>query len=235
MSAAKTRRTLAPPAAIAAATFSFAALEAATNGFLAGNCIGSGGSGDVYRGVLNGIPIAVKRLRLPVNLTAAHARRHIERRFQAELQTLLRYRHPRVVQLLGSAIDDRPTAEYPFALVLELLEGGALADYLLPPVRPALPGGAGAAAAAAEAGLARGDRPAPLSALQRLDIALGAASGLAYLHGLREEGGESTAAPGLPAAAAGGAGGTVATATAAAEGAAPVLHRDMKSANVSTL
>ena len=47
----------------------------------------------------------------------------------------------------------------------------------------------------------------PLTPLERIDAALGAAAGLAYLHGLREEG-----EPGAPAP--------------------PVLHRDVKSANI---
>lgn len=204
--------------------FSFTALEAATGGFSAACRIGAGGSGDVYRGALSGVPVAIKLLRLPVNVSAVKARRAAERRFQKELQTLVRFRHPRVVQLLGCAIDHRPGAEYPFGLVMELLEAGSLADFLLP---PAAPDGAGAAAGpdADAAAAAAAANVKPLPPAQRIDIAMGAACGLAFLHGLKEQAEGGPAAAGAPAAGAGRAAGAAA--------ASAVLHRDVKSANVS--
>jgi serine/threonine protein kinase len=132
---------------------------------------------------------------------APAARASLARRFRAELQTLSAYRHPRIVRLLHSAVeagvDGAPAAggARPVALVLELLEDGSLADWLRGP--------------AGEAARRSNADGSPLSAAQRIDIALGVASGLSYLHGLREEGEGGGDAP-----------------------TQPVVHRDVKSANV---
>ena len=103
------------------------------------------------------------------------------------------YKHVRLVTLLGWAEDDNPKAPNPFALVFELLPNGSLADWLR--------GHDGSPA----------EREGGLSSLARMDIALGVAAGLGFLHGLREED------DGLYAAAA---------------EAGVSLHRDVKSANV---
>ena len=149
--------------------------------------LGEGATGEVFAGVLDGAPVAVKRLRAPKG-ASADVLASLRRRFRAELTTLSAFRHPRIVRLLH-ACEDTGDAAHPFALVFELLEEGSLADHLR--------SGQGAAA-----------RRAPLTPHQRCDAALGIAHGLAFLHGLREEGGE------------GGAQG------------APCVHRDIKSANV---
>lgn len=168
-------------------SFSFATLTAATRAFSVQ--LGAGATGEVYEGELDGAPVAVKRLRLPAG-ASREAREELSRRFRAELRVLSVYRHARVVRLLGSAEDDAPNAAHPFALVFELLDGGSLADWLRGPAgEPA-------------------KREPPLSALARVDIALGTAAGLAFLHGMRDDDG--------------GGGGD----------AAPVLHRDVKAANV---
>jgi serine/threonine protein kinase len=96
------------------------------------------------------------------------------------------------VRLLCYAIDEDPAARHPFVLAFELLEEGSLADHLRGP------GG-------------EAPRAAPLTPLERIDAALGAAAGLAHLHGLRE-----AVEPGAAGAAA----------------QAPLLHRDVKSANI---
>ena len=197
----------------------FAAVRAATGGFSAARKIGEGATGEVFRGELDGAPVAVKVLRLPLQATA-EARAQLERRFRAELEVLGRFvGHPRIVRLQSFAINDAAggggggtnagaggggnaaaggggggveAAQRPYALVFELLEEGSLADHLR---------AAGGAASL----------KAPLTALERVDAALGVAQGLAFLHGLREPG-EAGAAP--------------------AGALAPVLHRDVKAANV---
>ena len=168
----------------------FSQLKLATDYFSVEAKIGEGSTGEVFKGVLGGVPIAVKRLKLAEGATSL-ARDELQRRFRAEFETLSRYQHSRLVGLLGWAEDEDPNSLYPFALVCELLEGGSLADRLAAP---------------------NGELPlnygGPLSSLARVDIALGAAAGLRFLHGLREPG-DSVDAP-LQAA----------------------LHRDVKSANV---
>ena len=118
------------------------------------------------------------------------AKAALVRAFDAELATLSAYRHVRIVRLLAYAKDEDPGSRHPFVLAFELLEEGSLADHLR-----------------GAAGQPPQRKPA-LTPLERVDIALGVAAGLAYLHGLREPG-EGEGHP-----------------------AAPVLHRDIKSANV---
>lgn len=206
----------------------FAELQAATEEFR--TQIGKGATGEVYHGVLDGALVAVKRLNLPAG-SAPEVRAQLQRRFVSELRTLAATEHVRLVQLRGYAVDESPGTAHPFALVYELLEGGSVADWLRgvageAPARPQAgpPVGAGHASEAARCSL---------TALQRIEIALGVASGLVYLHGQEEP-----ADPALGAAAAAAAGGAVAIgAGAGGAGAVPraqqaVLHRDIKSANV---
>ena len=168
----------------------FETLARSCAAFSAAHKIGEGATGEVFRGRLAGADVALKRLRLPESATPA-ARAALVRAFNAELATLSAYRHVRLVRLLAYARDEDAASRHPFVLVFELLEEGSLADHLRGP------GGEPA-------------RLAPLTPLERIDAALGAAAGLAYLHGLR--------------CATSGAG--------AAASAAPVLHRDVKSANI---
>jgi len=174
---------------------SFAKIMAATNGFAAAGKIGEGATGEVFRGELDGVPIAAKCLKLPPAATP-EARAELKRRFNAELKTLTQFQHARIVKILGFAEFDAPGAPYPLVLVFELLKEGSLADWLQ-----------GFDGSAAPRGI--------LTAIERVDIALGAAAGLAYLHGLRAE------------AEGGGGGGGGGGATGP-----PVLHRDVKSANI---
>lgn len=196
---------------------SFSRVRAATENFAEARLIGSGATGDVYSGQIEDQAVAVKLLNLP-EVAAPTAKAALQRTFHRELAVLSSYRNPRLVRLQHFAQDTAAESRHPFALVFELLEGGSLADWLrCPSGEPARRTRAG--------GL-------PLTALQRIDIALGAASGVAFLHGQREVDNEDDAAP-----AAGGAGGPRASRPAAAsdpgaEGAAPVLHRDIKSANI---
>lgn len=196
---------------------SFEQLRAVTDGFR--TKIGSGATGDVFSGTHEGVGVAVKRLNLPAG-ASPEARAHLRRRFLAELRTLAAMHHVRLVQLRGYAIDESAAAIHPFALVYELLEGGSLADWLK---------GVAGEAPARMVGPGAGPARCALTALQRLEIAIGIASGLAYLHG-QEEPADDGAAAAAGAAAAGAAGGA-----GAAPAAAPrrvVLHRDIKSANI---
>lgn len=146
----------------------FGRLVVATKSF--SEQIGEGATGEVYRGDLDGVPVAVKRLKLAEGATMM-ARAELKRRFEAEFNTLASYQHVRLVRLLGWAQDEDPAALHPFALVFELLEGGSLADWLLAPSGEEPPG----------------LRGSPLAALARVEIALGVGAGLGYLHGLREQ------------------------------------------------
>jgi hypothetical protein len=164
---------------------SSAALTAATNSYT--TLLGAGATGEVFQGrALDGTPLAVKRLKAPKG-APPELLEALRARFRAELATLAAFRHPRIVRLLHTC-EATGDDTHPFALVLELLEGGSLADWLRGPQGEAPPRGT-------------------LTPLQRVDAALGVAHGLKYLHGLREAGEE------------GG-------------GGAPVVHRDVKSANV---
>lgn len=184
-------RQLAPPRQVA-----FAALSASTKGFSSGMRIGEGTTGDVFRTELDGIPRAVKILKLPAG--GAGARDLLEHRFRAEMDTLAALEHPRVVRLIAFAIDEVPETPHPYAIVFELLEGGSLADWLR------LPNGAAGPRA-----------PERLGASERVDIALGVASGLSFIHGQRDlhdliDG----------------------DFIGAGTSGAPMLHRDIKSANI---
>ena len=130
--------------------------------------LGEGATGEVFRGALEGAPIAVKRLRLPPDASPL-VLAMLQKRFRAELGTLSSFQHPRIVRLLHFA-EDAASPAHPFSLVFELLEEGSLADWLR--------GDRGEAAA-------RG----ALAPLERLDAALGVAHGLAYLHGIDSGGG----------------------------------------------
>jgi serine/threonine protein kinase len=177
----------------------FEKLITSTSNFL--TILGEGATGEVYQGTLDGIPIAVKRLKL-VDADKISFRIELERRFYAELKVLRKFAHPRIVRILGFSVDDNKSSQHPFAIVLELLEGGSLSDWLKSPndeapKRTYRGGGS-------------------LSASDRLDIALGTASGLAYLHGFREEenGSDSVSSEGRSSLQ------------------ELVLHRDVKSANI---
>lgn len=168
----------------------FGTLYHATKGFPATAILGSGATGEVYSGEIEGVPVAIKRLKLPAG-SSEGARDELQRRFRAELAILASYKHPRIVRLLAWAENEDHGSLNPWALVFELLADGSLADWLKGPDGQPQPKG-----------------KAPLSALQRVNIALGTCAGLRFLHGLRDPG-DGEGAPSQP-----------------------VLHRDVKSANI---
>jgi serine/threonine protein kinase len=194
--------------------YPFSKIVSATNSFT--TSLGQGATGEVFQGSLDGIPIAVKRLKLS-DAERVDVRQELNRRFHAELKALRKYAHVRIVRILGFAVDDDKKALHPFAIILELLEGGSLGDWLRGPNDEP------SKRYHTRRGVAGGD---PLSALERIDIALGSASGLAYLHGYRDPADNpGTRVGGAGAVAAGGASGVL------PEG-EQVLHRDVKSANI---
>lgn len=198
------------------ASIAFAKLAAATGSFSDETKIGSGATGDVYRGILEGdVAVAVKVLRLP-DAAGPEVKAALQRAFEREVSILASFRSPRIVRLLCFS-HDSGSAKHPYALVFELLEGGSVADWLRapdgsPPKRCAADG-------------------KPLAAQQRVDIALGGASGLAYLHGQREHAQAHDDAPAVGGAGA-GAGGARGASSAASSSKLPiglaepvVLHR----------
>lgn len=88
--------------------------------------IGRGNFGDVYKGVLTKtgtgtlkeLPVAVKTCK--INLPDEQ-----KRKFLAEGRILKQYNHPNVVQLIGICVHKQPVM-----IVMELVQGGSLLNYL---------------------------------------------------------------------------------------------------------
>ncbi|GKV17135.1 hypothetical protein SLEP1_g27677 [Rubroshorea leprosula] len=127
--------------------FSLAELQAATNNFDGDLKIGKGGSGSVYKGLIDGgsLVVAVRRLSGPSSGPAVKA-------FRNEVQLLCQLRHQNLVCLLGFCHekDER-------IIVYEHMTHGGLDGLLLGNVDP-------------------------LPWKRRLEICIGAARGLHYLH-----------------------------------------------------
>lgn len=85
----------------------------------------SGGYGPVYRGVLDGVPVAVKLL------DPGGVSRQGPKEFAAEVAILSRLHHPHIVLLMGSCPER-------CALVYELLDYGSLEQHLFSPTYPDL-------------------------------------------------------------------------------------------------
>ncbi|XP_023920768.2 probable receptor-like protein kinase At2g23200 [Quercus suber] len=133
---------------------SLAELQYATKNFSAKFLIGEGGFGKVYKGTLrNGMKVAVKRSE------AGHGQGIEE--FQTEIIVLSQIRHRHLVSLIGYC-DERSE----MILVYEYMEKGTLRDHLYD------------SNANSEGSSSRSE----LSWKQRLEICIGAAKGLRYLH-----------------------------------------------------
>lgn len=79
------------------------------------NCIGEGGFGKVFRGEMNGLPVAVKKLHVQ-NLTS-----RARKEFLHEIELISKLRHPALVTFFGAVNEPGH-----FAMVMELMEGGSL-------------------------------------------------------------------------------------------------------------
>lgn len=98
--------------------FTYAELQAATEGFAPKNFLSEGGFGSVYRGQLkNGLKIAVKQHK--------HASFQGEKEFKSEVNVLSNARHENVVMLLGSCSEGHHRL-----LVYEYVCNGSLDQHL---------------------------------------------------------------------------------------------------------
>ncbi|CAN4091559.1 unnamed protein product [Withania somnifera] len=137
----------------------FAEILHATNKFDTKLMIGEGGFGKVYKGTLhNGVKVAVKRSE------AGHGQGVME--FQTEIKVLSKIRHQHLVSLIGYCDEG-----YEMILVYEFMEKGTLKEHLY----------------CSNKDLGKSSSQSELSWDQRLQICIGAANGLHYLHtGLSE-------------------------------------------------
>ncbi|PPS08374.1 hypothetical protein GOBAR_AA12271 [Gossypium barbadense] len=133
---------------------SYYEIEQATKNFDSGLLIGEGGFGRVYEGLFRGKKVAVKRTE------PGHGQGLLE--FRTEIIVLSRIRHRHLVSLIGYC-DERSE----MILVYEFMEKGTLRDHLYK-----------RSSDVEKPYFARSD----LSWKQRLEICIGAAKGLNYLH-----------------------------------------------------
>ncbi|TYH78984.1 hypothetical protein ES332_D03G029500v1 [Gossypium tomentosum] len=133
---------------------SYYEIEQATKNFNSGLLIGEGGFGRVYEGLFRGKKVAVKRSE------PGHGQGLLE--FQTEIVVLSRIRHRHLVSLIGYC-DERSE----MILVYEFMEKGTLRDHLY-----------NRSSDVEKPYFARSN----LSWKQRLEICIGAAKGLNYLH-----------------------------------------------------
>ncbi|CAH8355513.1 unnamed protein product [Eruca vesicaria subsp. sativa] len=112
------RRSKKPPPQTPLRVFKYDELAAATNGFSAGNFLGKGSHGRVYKAVLDGgkLLAAVKRT------TIASASQ-----VDNEIEILSRVRHRYMVNLIGYCVDQRRKTKL---LVVEYMSNGTLHDHL---------------------------------------------------------------------------------------------------------
>ncbi|KAH6798251.1 hypothetical protein C2S52_022805 [Perilla frutescens var. hirtella] len=82
------------------------------------NVIGEGGFGIVYRGLMNGVPVAVKILKVSAEL-------EITKDFRSEVKILARIHHKNLIRILGYCNEGTNKA-----IIFELLENGSLNKYL---------------------------------------------------------------------------------------------------------
>ncbi|KAL5556908.1 hypothetical protein UlMin_039144 [Ulmus minor] len=137
---------------------SLAAIKEATNNFDARFLIGEGGFGKVYKGTLKGINVAVKRSEPGPDQGFLG--------FQREIMVFSQISHPHLVSFIGYC-DERSE----MILIYELMENGTLRDYLYN----------------SKGKTERSSTQPNLSWEERLQICIGAANGLNYLHtGLAE-------------------------------------------------
>ncbi|TVU37965.1 hypothetical protein EJB05_11311 [Eragrostis curvula] len=149
--------------------FSVAELRAATRGFVSGNFLGEGGFGPVYKGFVGeGVKKGLKPQAIAVKLWDPEgAQGHKE--WLAEVIFLGQLRHPNLVKLVGYCCEDEHRL-----LVYEYMEHGSLENHLFKRDCRRFQNGL----------VIRGiqEIPAVLPWSTRLNIAVGAAKGLSFLH-----------------------------------------------------
>jgi serine/threonine protein kinase len=133
---------------------SFAEIRRATENFNAKRLIGKGGFGKVYKGTLGGTTVAVKRSEGVGNGQGLHE-------FHTEIMVLSQIRYRHLVSLIGYCDEGNE-----MILVYEFMEKGTLRDHLY----------------SQDDGSDKSFSLSELSWAQRLDICIGAAKGLDYLH-----------------------------------------------------
>ncbi|KAL8471786.1 hypothetical protein ACS0TY_029131 [Phlomoides rotata] len=132
--------------------FSLSEMQLATRNFSDGLLIGKGGFGKVYKGLIDNEQNTVAVKRLKPNSNQG------AREFLTEIETLSELRHINLVSLIGYCSEGRE-----MILVYEYMARGTLGDHLYNFAR-------------------RGVDASSLTWKQRLDICIGAARGLDYLH-----------------------------------------------------
>jgi serine/threonine protein kinase len=133
---------------------SFAEIRRATENFNAKRLIGKGGFGKVYVGTLGGTTVAVKRSEGVGHGQGLHE-------FHTEIMVLSQIRYRHLVSLIGYCDEGNE-----MILVYEFMEKGTLRDHLY----------------SQDDGSDKSFSLSELSWAQRLDICIGAAKGLDYLH-----------------------------------------------------
>jgi serine/threonine protein kinase len=143
-----------------AKTFTLEELSDATNNWHAENVLGDGGFAVVFLAVIAGEGrVAIKKVRSPAD---KKERVFLRSSMHAERETISLYKHQNICELLGSFVDEQ-NEDAPYCLVYELCENGNLLERIA----------------------CRDHKKrsvAPLTAEQRLFIALGTCRALEYLH-----------------------------------------------------
>ncbi|EEE67579.1 hypothetical protein OsJ_25109 [Oryza sativa Japonica Group] len=133
--------------------FTVAELRDATRGFVSGNFLGEGGFGPVYKGLVgDGVKPGLRPQAIAVKLWDPEGAQG-HKEWLAEVIFLGQLRHPNLVKLVGYCCEDENRL-----LVYEYMEHGSLENHLFKQI------------------------PAVLPWSTRLNIAVGAAKGLAFLH-----------------------------------------------------
>ncbi|CAL0304357.1 unnamed protein product [Lupinus luteus] len=110
--------------------FLYSDLEAATNGFSERKLLGKGSHGYVYKAILSGKPVAVKRPSRPLSLSSSSSSSHsnemiITNELDNEIEILSKIRSPGLVNLVGFTNDSKDKL-----LVVEFMSNGTLYDVL---------------------------------------------------------------------------------------------------------
>ncbi|XP_054813651.1 probable serine/threonine-protein kinase PBL9 isoform X2 [Prosopis cineraria] len=140
-------------------SFTYAELKAATRNFRPDNVLGEGGFGSVFKGWIDEKSLTAAKPGTGIVIAVKRLKQdsmqgHSE--WLAEVNCLGRFSHPHLVKLIGYCLEDEHRL-----LAYEFMPRGSLENHLF----------------------RRGSYFQPLSWSLRLKVALGAARGLAFLHG----------------------------------------------------